>query len=176
MERRTKATLIFVTSIVSIYVIFAMIETANLSSKTVDEAFGKFINGEFKTEVAQNEIDKEFYRKGNYTFVPFEFEDSVSLVQFEKGIFGWKKSYHSHYKNRDYSHSGFYGDGESLFHGIIPKDIVSETKTIKVNGKNADIVMLNNEIAIWIIMDIQNNFDNLNIDALDKFGNVIAEL
>ena len=181
MGKRTKATLIFVPSIVFIYAIFAIIETVNLSSKTVDETFEKFINSEFKTEVAQTEIvDKEFYRNGNHTFVPFEVGNNVSLVQFKKGIFGWKLSYYSHDRNEGYSYSNVVDElnGDILLHGVIPKDIVAETKTIKVNGKDADIVMLNDKAGIWIMMNNKNqeNFDNIKINFVDEVGNVIAEM
>jgi hypothetical protein len=181
MGKRTKATLIFVTSIVFIYAIFAVIETVNLSSKTVDEAFEKFINSEFKTEVAQDEIvDKEFYRNGNHTFVPFEVGNNVSLVQFEKGIFGWKLSSYSHDRNEGYSYSSVVDEinGDILLHGVIPKDIVTETKTIKVNGKDADIIMLNDKAGIWIMMSNNNqeNLDNISIEFLDNVGNIIGKM
>ncbi|MEK4535848.1 MULTISPECIES: hypothetical protein [Peribacillus] len=181
MGKRTKATLIFVTTIVFIYAILAIIETVNLSSKTADEAFEKFINSEFKTEVAQNEIgDKEFYRIGNYTFVPFEVGNNVSLVQFEKGIFGWKLSYYSQDENGGYSYSSVVDElnGDILLHGVIPKDIVTKTKTIKVNGKDADIVMLNDKAGIWIMMNNNNqeNFDNIKIEFLDNVGNIIGKM
>ncbi|MDQ7862064.1 hypothetical protein RCO48_17065 [Peribacillus frigoritolerans] len=94
----------------------------------------KFINSEFKTKVAQNEIgDKEFHRIGNYTFVPFEVGNNVSLVQFEKEKFGWKQTYYSQDEDRGYSYSSVVDDlnEDILLHGVIPKDIVTETKTIK---------------------------------------------
>ncbi|WP_216831402.1 hypothetical protein [Alkalihalobacterium elongatum] len=139
-EKTSKITLIFVTLIVFIYAILAIIETVNLSSKNVDQAFETFIASEFKTEVAQNEIgDKEFYEKDNYTFVPFEFGNHVSLVQFEKGIFGWKLSYYSYATNKDYSYSSVVDRlaGDILLHGVIPEDIVTETKSVAVNGIDA---------------------------------------
>lgn len=181
LGKRTKTISIFVISMIFIYAIFASIETVNLSSKTVDEAFEKFINSEFKTEVAQNEIgDKEFYRIGNYTFVPFEVGNNVSLVQFEKGKFGWKQTYYSQGEDRGYSYSSVVDElnEDILLHGVIPKDIVTETKTIKVNGIDADIVMLNDKTRIWILMNNNNqkNFSNINIDFLDNVGNIIGKI
>jgi uncharacterized protein YdgA (DUF945 family) len=181
LGKRTKTISIFVISMIFIYAIFASIETVNLSSKTVDEAFKNFINGEFKTEVAQNKIgDKEFYRIGNYTFVPFEVGNNVSLVQFEKGIFGWKQTYYSQEEDRGYSYSSVVDElnDDILLHGVIPKDIVTETKTIKVNGIDADIVMLNDKTRIWILMNNNNqkNFSNINIDFLDNVGNIIGKI
>jgi len=180
MGKRTKVTLIIITSIIFIYAIFAIIETVNLNSKTVDEAFGKFISSEFKTEDAQNQIgDKEFYIKGNSVFVPFEVGDNVSLVQFEKGVFGWKRTYYSHSSNEGYSYSTVVDElnGDILLHGGLPKDIVTEIKTIKVNGKDADIVMLNDKTGIWLMMnDNKDNFINIKIDFFDEVGNVVAEM
>lgn len=180
MGKRKKITLIIGISIIFIYAIFAIIETVNLSSKTVDEAFEKFINSEFKTKVVQNEIgDKEFYRKGSSTFVPFEISDNVSLVQFEKGVFGWKRTYYSHNSNDDYSYSTVVDElsGDILLHGVIPKDVVTEIKTIKVNGKDADIIMLNEKTGIWLMMnDNKDNFNNIKIDFLDDVDNVVAEM
>ncbi|WP_164669976.1 hypothetical protein [Virgibacillus doumboii] len=178
MGKRKKATLIFVTTIIFIYGIFAVIETINLSSKTVDEAFEKFINSEFKTDGAQNEIgDKAFYRVDNYTFVPFEVGNNVSLVQFEKGIFGWKRKYYSHNENGDYSYSSVQSSKNNLFHGVIPKDLVTETKNIKVNGIDAEIIMLNDKAGIWIMMNDNNedNLNNINIDFLNAGGNVVVD-
>ncbi|MGE7661296.1 hypothetical protein ACQKL6_06190 [Peribacillus sp. NPDC097197] len=181
MGKRTKTILIFVISIILIYAIFASIETANLSSKTVDEAFEKFINSEFKTEVAQNEIgDKEFYRIGNYTFVPFEVGNNISLVQFVKGKFGWKEKYISRGENRGYSYSSVVDklNEEILLHDVIPEDIVTETKTVRVNGIDADIVMLNDKTRVWIVMNNNHlkKFSNINIDFLDNVGNVVGKI
>ncbi|GAM12472.1 hypothetical protein [Mesobacillus selenatarsenatis] len=180
MGNRKKATIIIGTSIIFIYVIFAIIETINLGSKTVDEAFEKYMNSEFKTEVAQNAIgNKEFYRKGKPVFVPFEVNDNVSLVLFEKGVFGWKRTYYSNNSNEGYSYSTFVDElnGEILLHGVIPKDIVTEIKAINVNGNEADIVMLNDKTGIWLMMnDNKDNFNNIKIDFIDEVGNVVAEM
>jgi hypothetical protein len=112
---------------------------------------------------------KEFYRKGNSAFVPFEVSDKVSLVQFEKGLFGWKRTYYSHNSNEGYSYSTVVDGNENiLLHGIIPKDIVTEIKTIKVNGHDADIIMLNDITGIWLMMDEnKGNFNNIKITFLD---------
>ena len=179
MGKRAKAT--FVTSIVLIYVILAIIETVNLSSKTVDEAFEKFLNSEYKNETVENKIvGKEVYRNGNSTFVAFEVGNEVSLVQFVKGIFGWKLSYHSRDRNEGYGYSNFVDEinGDIILHGIIPRDIVTETKTITVNGEDANIVMLNEKVGIWLMMNKINkeNFDNIQINFVDEVGNVIAEM
>ncbi|MBT2695737.1 hypothetical protein [Bacillus sp. ISL-55] len=180
MGKRKKATIIIGTSIIFIYVIFAIIETVNLSSKTVEEAFEKFINSEFKTEVSQNAIgNKVYYRKGKSVFVPFEVNNNVSLVQLEKGVFGWKRTYYSLNSNEGYSYSTFIDElnGDILLHGVIPKEVVTEIKTIKVNGNEADIVMLNEKSKIWLMMnDNKDNFNNIKIDFLDEVGNVIAEM
>lgn len=181
LGKRTKTILIFVISIILVYAIFASIETANLSSKTVDEAFEKFINSEFKTEVAQNEIgDKEFYRIGNYTFVPFEVGNNISLVQFVKGKFGLKEKYISQGENRGYSYSSVVDklNEEILLHGVIPEDIVTETKTVRVNGIDADLVILNDKTKFWLLMNNNNQikFSNINIDFLDNVGSVVGEI
>lgn len=180
MGKRKKVILIIGTSIISIYAIFTIIETINLSSKTVEEAFEKYINSEFKTEVAQNEIGKKaFYRNGKSVFVPFEVNGNVSLVQFEKGLFGWKRTYYSHNNNEDYSYSTVVDEiyGDILLHGVIPKDIVTEIRTIKVNGNDTDIIMLNDKTGIWLMMnDNKDNFNNIKIDFLDEVGNVVAEM
>ncbi|MGM9930069.1 hypothetical protein, partial [Pradoshia sp.] len=68
MRSRTKTISFYVISMIVTYAIFASIESAKLSSKTVDEAFEKFKNEFVQTEMG----DKEFYRIGNSTFVPFE--------------------------------------------------------------------------------------------------------
>lgn len=178
MGKHMSVTLIIGTLIIFIYAIFAIIETVNLSSKTVDEAFEKYINGEFKAEVARNEIgNKEFYRKGESVFVPFEVNDKVSLVQFEKGVFGWKRAYYSNNNNGSYSYSTVVGNEDILLHGVIPTDIVTEIKTIKVNGNVADIVMLNDKTGFWLMMnDNKDNFIEIKIDFLDEVGNVVAEM
>lgn len=175
-----KVTVIIGTLIIFLYALFAILETVSVSSKTVNEAFEKYINSEFKIEVAQNEIgDKEFYRKGNSAFVPFEVSDKVSLVQFEKGVFGWKQTYYSNNSNNDYSYSTVVDEinGGILLHGVIPRDIVTEIKTIKVNGINADIIMLNDKTGIWLMVNNNKaNFNNIKIAFLDKIGNVVAEM
>jgi hypothetical protein len=179
MGKSKKVTLIIGTTIIFIYSIFAIKETISLSSKTVDEAFEKYINSEFKTEVAQKEIgDKEYYRTGNSAFVPFEVSDKVSLVQFEKGVFGWKRAYYSHNNNEGYSYSTVVdGNGDILLHGVIPRDIVTEIKTVKVNAHDADIIMLNDKTGIWLMMnENKNNFNNIKISFLDEGGNVVAEM
>lgn len=179
MGKPKKVTLIIGTTIIFIYAIFSIMEAVSLSSKTVDEAFKKYINSEFKTEVAQKEIgDKEFYRKGNSAFVPFELIDKVSLVQFEKGVFGWKRTYYSHNSNEDDSYSTVVnGNGDILLHGVIPRDIVTEVKTIKVNGHDADIIMLNDKAGIWLMMnENKDKFNNIKINFLDEVGNVVAEM
>ncbi|MFV8830359.1 hypothetical protein [Alkalihalobacterium sp. APHAB7] len=181
MRKRTKAVFIFVTFIVFIYAIFAVVETVHLSSKTVEGAFEKFINNDINTEGVQNEIgDKEFYQNGNYTFVPFVVDDNVSLVQFEKGIFGWKRIYYSHNRNEGLSYSTVVDElkGDILIHGVIPKEIVTQTKIIQVNGIDAEIILLNDISGIWILLDnkIQGNFGSIQIEFLDEFGNVIAEM
>ena len=153
------------------YTIFASLESAKLSSKTIDEAFERF-----KNEYVQTEIDyKAYYQIGNSTFVPFEVGNYVSLVQFEKGIFGWKPTYYSH-DEEDASYSSFV-DGDILLHGVVPKDIVAETKTIKVNGIEADIVRLNDQTSVWILMNnTPKNFSNINIDFLNIDGHIISEI
>ncbi|WP_059170262.1 hypothetical protein [Bacillus sp. FJAT-27445] len=181
MGKRTKTISILAILIIFIYAIFAINEEVSLSSKTVDEAFEKFINSEFMAEVAKNKIgDKEFYRIGNYTFVPFEVDNNVSLLQFEKGIFGWKQTYFSHGENGGYSYSSVVDvlNGDILLYGVIPKDIVTETKTIKVNGIDADIIMLNDKTGIWILIknNSQKNFANITINFLDNVGNIIGKM
>ena len=172
MGKRIKTISFYVISMIVSYTIFASIESAKLSSKTVDEAFERF-----KNEFVQTEIDyKAFYRIGNSTFVPFEVGNYVSLVQFEKGIFGWKPTYYSHDEDRGSSYSSFV-DGDILLHGIIPKEIVAETKTLKVNGIEADIVRLNDQTSVWILMNnTPKNFSNINIDFLDSDGHIISEI
>jgi len=181
MRKRTKGILIFVATIAFIYALLAMIEQVNLSSETAEEAFEQFINSEFKTEAAQNEIgDKTFYRIGNHTFTPFEVGNDVAFVQFEKGIFGWKQSYYSREENEAYSYSraGDERNGETLLHGVIPEDIVTETETIKVNGKDANRVMLNDQAGIWLMIkkDNQETPDNMRIEFLDNDGNIIGKI
>ena len=172
MRSRTKTISFYVISMIVTYAIFASIESAKLSSKTVDEAFEKFKNEFVQTEIG----DKEFYRIGNSTFVPFEVGNTVSLVRFEKGIFGWKPTYYSHDEDRGSSYTSF-ADGDILLHGVLPKDIVAETKTIKVNGIEADIVRLNDKTSVWILMNNKpKNFSNRNIDFLDKDGQIISEI
>ncbi|KMY43926.1 hypothetical protein AC622_06395 [Bacillus sp. FJAT-27916] len=172
MRSRTKTISFYVISMIVTYAIFASIESAKLSSKTVDEAFEKFKNEFVQTEMG----DKEFYRIGNSTFVPFEVGNSVSLVRFEKGIFGWKQTYYSHDEDRGSSYTSIV-DGDILLHGIIPKDIVAETETLKVNGIEADIVRLNDKTSVWIFMNNKpKNFSNRNIDFLDKDGQIISEI
>lgn len=172
MRSRTKTITFYVISTIVTYAIFASIESATLSFKTVDEAFEKFKNEFVHAEIG----DKEFYRIGNSTFVPFEVGNSVSLVQFEKGIFGWKPTYYSHDEDRGSSYTSLV-DGDILLHGVIPKDIVAETKTIKVNGVEADIVRLNDKTSVWILMSNKpKNFSNRNIDFLDNDGQIISEI
>ncbi|CEG27203.1 hypothetical protein [Bacillus sp. B-jedd] len=179
MGKSKKVTLIIGTTLIFIYALFAVEETISQRSKTVEEAFEKYINSEFKIEVTQKEIgDKAFYRKGKFAFVPFELSDNVSLVQFEKGLFGWKRTYYSHNSNEGYSYSTVVdGNGDILLHGVIPRDIVTEIKTIKVNGHDADIIMLNDNTGIWLMInENKNNFKNIKISFLDKVGNTVAEM
>ncbi|CAM3878805.1 hypothetical protein [Mesobacillus thioparans] len=179
MGKSKKVTLIIGATIILIYAIFAIADTVSQSSKTVDEAFERYINSEFKTEVVQKEIgDKKFYRKGHSTFVIFEVSDKVSIVQFEKEVFGWKRTYYSDNRNEGDSYSTVVdGNGDILLHAVIPRNIVNEIKTIKVNGHDADIIMLNDKTGIWLMMnENKDNFNNIKISFLDEVGNVIAEM
>ena len=172
MGKRTKKIAFYVISMIVTYAIFASIESAKLSSKNVDEAFEKFKNEFVETKIG----DKEFYGIGNSIFVPFEVGNTVSLVQFEKGIFGWKPIYYSQDEDRGSSYSSVV-DGDILLHGVIPKDIEAETKTIKVNGIEADIVRINDKTRVWIMINNKpKNFSNINIDFLDNDGHIISEI
>ncbi|MUK87894.1 hypothetical protein GMD78_05710 [Ornithinibacillus sp. L9] len=181
MVNPKKVTLVFVTMIIFIYAFLAIIETIHISSSTVDEAFEKFINSEFKTESARDKIgDKASYRYDDYAIIPFEVGNDVSLVQFKKGLFGWKIDFYSHNSNKGYSYSSMVDEssGEILLHGVIPRDIVTSTKNIKVNGIDADIFMLNDKAGIWLMTNNKNkeNFDNIKIDFIDEVDNVIGEM
>jgi len=180
MWKGKNTTLIFILSIISIYGAFAIIETIKLSSKTVDEAFETFVNNEFQTEAARNDIgDKEILRIGNYAFVPFEVGDHVSFVHFEKGLFGWKRRSYTRKPNDGYSYAGSYDEinEEIVLHGVLPKDAGTEIRTIKVNGNVADIVKLNDKDRVWIYMNNQDvNFNSLRIKFFDEVGNVVREI
>lgn len=181
MVKRKRLVLTLILAIIFICAVFALFEQISLSSKTIDVAFVKFINNEFSESTSNNIGDKSFYQIENDIFVPFEVGDDVSLVQFEKGIFGWKQKYYSHNKNGGYSYSSSQSDDNNLFHGIIPKDIVTETSNIKVNGLDAETIMLNNNTGVWIMMadndsDGEHDFNKISVDFLDKDGNVILKL
>ena len=175
MEKRNKFILTLVTSFILIFAILAVVETVSLSSKTVDEAFEKFIKGELKSE---NEIGDKVvypYGDGDYDLVIYEMDGHISLVQFEKGLFGWKQKYYSNDKNGGYS----YSNNNELFHGVIPKDVVTETKNVKVNNLDAEIISLNDREKVWImIKDEGKNYDldNINVKFLDNDGKVIGEI
>ena len=176
MEKRNKFTLTLVTSFILIYAILAVVETVSLSSKTVDEAFEKFIKGELKSE---NEIGDKVvypYGDGDYELVIYEMGGHISLVQFEKGLFGWIRTFYSHDKNGGYSYSN---NNNELFHGVIPKDIVTKTKSVKVNNIDAEIITLNDKVKVWIMINDEgdkHDFDNIYVNFLDNDGKVIGEI
>ncbi|WP_088036006.1 hypothetical protein [Evansella clarkii] len=181
MRMRSKAAFIFIVSVLTIFAVFACIDTVSPHSQTVDKAFEKFIKSEHKMEAAQSEIgEKVYYQNGDYTFILFEIGAEVSLVQFEQGIFGWVWTSFSRDRNEGYSYSAAvdYLNGESLLHGTIPKDIVAETRTITVNGAEADIVMLNDKTGIWIMVNAPypEDIDDFKIEFLDEGGNLIAQM
>ncbi|MGM9930887.1 hypothetical protein [Pradoshia sp.] len=173
MGKRTKTIALNILAIIILYALFASIGEVRQSSKTVDEAFEKF-----KKEFVYSEIsDKQFYLIENSTFLLFEAGNTVSLVQFEKGIFGWKPTYYSHDEDRGLSYSSSFDFGEALLHGVIPEEITNETNTVKVNGIEADIVKLNDKTRVWILINNKpKNFSNINIDFLDKDGHIISEI
>jgi len=184
MIKRKRVILTFFIAIIFTYGIFAVIETINLSSKTVEEAFEKFLNSEFQDRVQQDIGNRAFYQFDDDALVPFEVGDQVSFAEFEKGIFGWKQVYYSQDNNEDYSYSMIESDESILFHGVIPADIIADTQTIWVNGINAEIIMLNSNTGVWVMpidkitdnSDSQQDVTNIPVKFLDKKGNVIGEI
>ena len=175
MEKRNKFILTLVASIILIFAIIAVVETVSLSSKTVDKAFEKFIKSELKTK---NEISDKVvypYGDGDYGLVVYEMDGHISVVQFEKGLFGWKQKYYSHDENEGYS----YSNNSELFHGVIPKDIVTKTKSVKVNNLDAKIITLNDKTKVWVMTKNKlnkDNFDTIYVNFLDNDGKVIGEI
>lgn len=143
-----------------------------------DAAFEKYISNEFLLESNRDKIgNKEFYKKDNIVFVPYEFGDKVYFAQFYKGMFGWRLTSSDRSGNGGYSYSSDVDtlSNEILMYGVIPEDIVAETNSIKVNGTDADIIMLDDKKFVWVMMnDNKENFNDVQIDFLDKAGNVIA--
>lgn len=79
MRKRSKAAFIFIVSVLTIFAVFACIDTVSPHSQTVDKAFEKFIKSELKMEAAQSEIgEKVYYQNGDYTFILFEIGAEVS--------------------------------------------------------------------------------------------------
>jgi hypothetical protein len=160
-----------------VYVICGINETINLSSRTVDIAFEKFLKTDFKTnyQSLQNEdfVNKKVYRTKKFAVVPFEVGNQVSIVVFQKGLFGWKMMEFSHnQQSLGYS----YSSDSPLIYGIIPENLASKTHILKVNGKEAKIIKLNQKTKVWLFInkDLKQLRESNTIRLLDYNGNVIS--
>lgn len=110
-----KRILVLVSSILLVYALFAIIETVNLNSKTVDEAFIKFTESQsLKNKI----VDKAVYTIDNIAFVPFKTGNQVSMVIFVKGWFGWEMK---EYSRKLQSGGTDYSSDMDLYYGIIQK-------------------------------------------------------
>lgn len=160
-----------------VYVICGINETINLSSRTVDIAFEKFLKTDFETnyQSLQNDdiLNKKVYRTKNFAFVPFEVGNQVSIVVFQKGLFGWEMLEFSY--NQD-SGGYSYSSDRPYFYGLIPKNLAPKTYVIKVNGKEARIIKLNPATKVWVFINqnIKQIKESNTIRLLDNNGNVIS--
>lgn len=175
-----KKTIIFsIIAIVCIYAALAVIETKNLSSKTVYQAFEKFSHDEFTKQQQGKILDPVFYQEKNTAFVPFIIGNDIALTQFDKGLFGWKQSYYSRDRNEAFSYStSVVDDRVTLYHGSIPSDITGQTHAVKINDKEAKILKLNQDVKVWILANVndrEQDDDNVHIDFLDEDGAVIRK-
>jgi len=160
------------------YAIMGIVETVNLSSNTVEEAFEKFVDEKFGSNSNQTiKKEQKVYRRGNLIIVPFIIGEKLAFVEFQKGIFGWmqKRYTHSYSDNDDGYSATDDSNGDKILYGVIPKNILKQVKNIKVNGIYADIINVNGDKAFWLLVSIPDLYKNIKIEFLDGNGKVLAQ-
>jgi len=181
MGKGNKATLIFVSTIIIIYVILAIIETMSISYKTVDEAFENFLESHFNIDDFPDDRvqGKEFYNVGDDMFVPFEVDDNLSVVTFENGWFGWKFNGASFNIDNNMDFSGEIIGDKEIIYGRIPENIFVETDRVMVNDSFAKTIKLNADTGVWLIVkrdsENQDDTERINIQFIDGNGYEIDE-
>jgi len=181
MDKGNKATLIFVSTIIIIYVILAIIETMSISYKTVDEAFENFLESHFNIDDFPDDRvqGKEFYNVGDDMFVPFEVDDNLSVVTFENGWFGWKFNGASFNIDNNMDFSGEIIGDKEIIYGRIPENIFVETDRVMVNDSFAKTIKLNADTGVWLIVkrdsENQDDTERINIQFIDGNGYEIDE-
>ena len=183
MKINKKVTIIFLTIFILLYITIALVETINLSSKNVNEAFEKFVDSELATDrFNKSEICNKVIHSidENNTFVILELNKDVAIVQFKKGLFGWKLKHFNYNTNKGLSYSGVNSSNEHQYYGIIPENLFADTQMVKVNDMTAKIIKLNEKTGFWYLISKNkgnnDNFDNINIYFLNFDREVIKKL
>lgn len=77
---------------------------------------------------------------------------------FYKGWLGWKMD---EYSKNIQGNSFTYSTDMNRFYGEIPKNFVAKTQKVKINGKDAKVIKLNELTKFWFTME-KNNGQNEN--------------
>ena len=176
LVERKYFTLIFVSAFIFIYVIFAVIETMSISYKTPDEAFASYLESTFNTDdFPEEKIQaKEFHRVGDDLFVPYKVDDSLSVVSFENGWFGWKMRSATTYIDEDNLFLNMVIGDKQIIYGLIPENLFTETEVVMVNDSFADTIELDADTGLWLF--VNNDFEDhddtatLNIQFMNAGG------
>lgn len=165
---RRKEKSIAILILVLIYMTMAAIETKNISSETLDEAFDELLLMENLNE--EDITSKVVTKIDDIDVILFEIDNRNAVALLREGFFGWQLASYQIGSNTESIYQPL-----NLLISWIPDEVLDQTERVLVNGEEAKVIELNSKSKVWMLNNAETNFNtmHLNVRYIDKNENEI---